>query len=100
MEGNYFFSSMLYPGKSEGILGGRERMRWLNNIAGSMDMNLSKFWEIMEDRRARSTAVHGVTKSWTQLSDSRTITTIEGDRCCRNLVSIKLYKNMRGQLYI
>ena len=50
MEGNCCLSSMLYPGKSEGILGGRQRMRWLNNIAGSMDMNLSKFWEIMEDR--------------------------------------------------
>ena len=44
MEGNCCLSSMLYAEKSEGILGGRQRMRWLNNIAGSMDMNLSKFW--------------------------------------------------------
>ena len=46
-----------------------QRMRWLNNISNSMDMNLSKLWEVAEDRGAWKTAIHGVTKSWTWLSD-------------------------------
>ena len=44
-------------------------MRWFNGIIDSMNMSLSKLWEMVKDREAWSTAIHGVTKSWTQLSD-------------------------------
>ena len=46
----------------------RQRIRWLDSITGSMNMILSKLWEIAEDRGAGPATVHGVTKRWTQLS--------------------------------
>ena len=56
----------LMLGKTEGKRRrGRQRMRWLDNITDSMDMNLSKFQKIVKDREASRAAVHRVTKSWT-----------------------------------
>ena len=44
---------------------GPQRMRWLNGLTDSMDLSLSKLWEILKDRKDWRVAVHGVTKTWT-----------------------------------
>ena len=60
----------LMLGKTEGRRRwGQQRMRWLNSITDSMDMNLNKIWEIVEDKGTWSATVPGVAKSHTQLSN-------------------------------
>ena len=81
------FEKPLMMGKIEGRRRrGQQRMKWLDGISDSVDTSLSKLWELVMDREAWRATVHGVTKSWTWLSDWTELNRIIMSYDCRRVV--------------